>query len=168
VSVPGAAQPNGGFEVVDKTTGVVVDACGPESFHGFLGMETIAAKRITAAMHQMLTSIKTSFGADDAPVSTNPTLTLTVSSAGPNTFTADLSTSAIDANGDALTFALPGGATSARGAALSFSSAASILYDGSSFATLDPGTFRDSFAYVTSDSKGRKSVGIVRVTVTVQ
>jgi hypothetical protein len=158
-------QETGGFEVVDPNTGLVVDACGAESFHGFLGIESEAVHRIDRRMTLILQDIANTPDTT-TPISGNATRTLDTSVQ--TSRTVNLANLASDADGDALTFALPGGPHSARGAALSLSGTV-VTYDttGASFMTQGSATVHDAFVYVTSDGKGRKSMGIVKMTVTV-
>jgi hypothetical protein len=158
-------QETGGFEVVDPNTGLVVDACGAESFHGFLGIESEVVHRIDRRMTLILQDIANTPDTT-TPISGNATRTLDTSVQTSRTI--NLANLASDADGDPLTFALPGGPHSARGAVLSLSGTV-VTYDttGASFMTQGTATVHDAFVYVTSDGKGRKSMGIVKVTVSV-
>ncbi|HEY2990363.1 MAG TPA: hypothetical protein VGL11_21795 [Candidatus Binatia bacterium] len=158
-------QETGGFEVVDPNTGQVVDACGHESFHGFLGIESEVVHRIDRRMTLILQDIANTPDTT-TPISGNATRTLDTSVQTSRTI--NLANLASDADNDPLTFALPGGPHSARGAVLSLSGAVAT-YDttGAAFMSQGTATVHDAFVYVTSDGKGRKSFGVVKVTVTV-
>ncbi len=155
---------SGGFQVVDSN-GVVVDPCGAQSFHGFLGIEDIVVHRIDRRMTLILQDIDNQFGADHTPISGNATFNLNLSNRTSRTI--DLSNLASDADGDPLTFALVH-PKSARSASLSLSGN-TLTYDASAapFLSAGPTTINDAFVYVTSDGKGRKSFGVIKMTVSV-
>jgi len=155
---------SGGFEVVDPNTGVVVDACGPESFHGFLGIETDTVRRIARRVTRILKDIQNTFGPDHPPISGNATRTLDTSVSTSRTI--NLANLASDPDGDPLTFTLVH-PKSARSATLTLSGSV-VTYDASSAPYLSTsGTHNDGFVYVTSDGNGRKSFGIIKITATV-
>lgn len=158
--------PSGGFEVVDSITGVVADACEAKTFHGFLGIENDVVHRIARRMTLILQDIGNAFPADQPPISHNATRTLDTSVQTSRTI--NLLNLASDADNDPLTFALPKAIQSARGATLSLSGSV-VTYDtaGAPFMSQGPATVHDAFVYVTSDGKGRKSFGIIKMTVTV-
>jgi hypothetical protein len=155
---------NGGFEQLDSN-GVTVDPCGAESFHGFLGVEDVVVHRIDRRMTLILQDIDNTFGPDHPPISGNATRTLDTSVQTSRTI--NLSNLASDADGDALTFSLVH-PKSTRSAALSLSGNI-LTYDasGAPFMSSGPATINDAFVYVTTDGKGRKSFGIIKMTVTV-
>jgi len=137
------------------------DPCEAQSFHGFLGIENATVDRIARRMTRILQAITTQFGIDTSPVSDNATRALdTTVQTSRNV---NLSNLASDADGDPLTFTLPH-PKSARGASLSLAGSV-VTYDTAGAGFTGP-TVNDAFVYVTSDGKGRKSFGIVKVTVT--
>lgn len=150
----------GGFNDNDISTDPTI-ACEAVSNHGFLGIERKVVGRISRRMTSILSEINTAYPNNHRPVSGSGSLA--TSSSTP--ISLDLTTIASDPDGDPLTFALPH-LTSARGAALSLGSDGTVSYDasGAGFA----GTVNDSFVYVASDQngQGKKSFGIITVTVT--
>jgi hypothetical protein len=140
------------------------DPCEALSFHGFLGIEPKTVRRIAYRMTQILADLEAQFPGDTGPVAGDGSLGTLTQSASTHTASAtlDLTTIAHDADGDTLTFTLPH-PHSSRGAVLSLSGS-TVTYTATSFA--GP-VVNDSFVYVVSDGKGKKSFGVVSVVVDV-
>jgi hypothetical protein len=158
---------SGGFQVVDPATGEVVDACGAQSFHGFLGIELEAVHRMDRRMTLILQNLATT-PPDNPPIAKDAAINLNL--ANHTSRTVDLANLVTDADcpaGDCLAFAMAHPKT-ARGAALGLSGSV-VTYDASAapFASLGPATIHDAFVYVASDGSGKQSIGIIRITVTV-
>jgi hypothetical protein len=157
---------SGGFQVVDSTTGDVVDVCGAQSNHGFLGIEVETIHRMDRRMTLILQGLATT-PADHPPVAANATVNLNL--ANHTSRTVDLASLVSDADcpaGDCLTFALAH-LKSTRSAVLSLSGSV-VTYDASAapFASQGSATVHDAFVYVVSDGS-KKSIGVINVTVTV-
>jgi hypothetical protein len=129
-----------------------VDACDALTHHGFLGLETQAASRMTNRIDDIRDNFDMQFPGNHFPTLTKTTLTATVGVPLP----IQLNTLAIDSDGDALTFRLPY-LTTSRGATLSLS--------GSTVTFTSSLVSKDGFVYVAEDGKHGKVVGVVIVNV---
>jgi len=139
---------NGGFEVNP-------DPCQATTFHGFLGIENKAVKKIVHRMDHILQrhdhrhrhNAKPT--AENTIVSTLPALAVDI----------DLAALVSDLDGDALSFSLPHGVSS-RDATLAIAGSV-VTYTPPAGAT----NIADGFVYQVSDGKGGKSNGLITVLV---
>lgn len=140
----------GGFDLTG-TDGI--DACDALTFHGFLGIENAAVRRITNRMDHILARNHARFPRNHRPRAHAIVLTTPVASP----VSVDLSRLAADPDHDRLVFSLPY-ATSTRGAPITLTG---------SVATYRPtqAGITDGFVYVVSDGKRGVSAAVVTVRV---
>lgn len=146
------------FNSVDGGFEVDVDPCEAKAFHGFLGIERTAVKKISDRMDYFLKKQEQEFRGNIKPelIVNAPFL---LSTATDTAVTIDLAGLALDANGDTLTYSLPH-PTSNRGGTLSLS--------GSMVEYTPPAGFTDrtdGFVFQAADGKGGKTHGIILVAV---
>ena len=143
----------GGFEID-------IDPCEAKAFHGFLGIERTAIKKITDRMDYFLKKKN-----QDFPGNIKPELTVnapfSISTAVNTAVTIDLAGLALDADGDTLSYSLPH-PTSNRGGTLSLNGAL-VEYTPPPPAAFTNKT--DGFVFQVSDGKGGKTNGIILVAV---
>ncbi|MFQ5902149.1 MAG: Ig-like domain-containing protein, partial [Candidatus Binatia bacterium] len=120
---------NGGFELS-------TNLCRARTFHGFLGIETKAVKKITKRLDKILKELNKDFPGNNKPVAN----AATVSTTAPVNI--DLSLLTSDPDGDGLTYSLPH-LESSRGAPLSISG--SVV----AYTPIETG-ITDGFVYVVS------------------
>jgi hypothetical protein len=142
--------------------------CDAESFHGYAGIEPKTVDRITARMTAILDDINTTHPHHNAqPLAGDADLAANSTATGSLVPLVDLATVATDPFGGTLTFTLPH-PNSARGAHLSFSSTGVVAYDATGFTRGSAdATVHDAFVYAASNGKGKRSFGVISVTVTV-
>jgi hypothetical protein len=140
----------GGFDLSGTDS---IDACDALTFHGFLGIENAAVKRITGRMDRVLAQLERRHPKNHRPYARSAVLTTTAASS----VSIDLSRLAFDRDHDRLRFSLPY-ATSTRGAAIALAG---------SVATYVPSTsgITDGFVYIVSDGKGGTNAAVVTVHV---
>ena len=146
------------FNSVDGGFEIDIDPCEAKAFHGFLGIESTAVKKITDRMDFFLKKKD-----QDSSGNLKPELMInapfSVSTAADTAVTIDLAGLALDADGDTLSYSLPH-PTSNRGGTLSL--------NGSSVEYTPPAGFAnrtDGFVFQVSDGKGGKTNGIILVAV---
>jgi Bacterial Ig domain len=146
------------FNSVDGGFEIDIDPCEAEAFHGFLGIERPATKKIIDRMDYFLKKKK-----QDFPGNIKPELIInapfSVSTATDTAVTIDLARLALDADGDTLTYSLPH-PTSNRGGALSLNGALVEYSPPAGFANRT-----DGFVFQVSDGKGGKTNGVILVAV---
>jgi Bacterial Ig domain len=146
------------FNSVDGGFEIDIDPCEAKAFHGFLGIETTAVKKITDRMDYFLKKQSQDFRGNIKPelIINAP---FSVSTAADTAVTIDLAGLALDANGDALSYSLPH-PISNRGGILNL--------NGSMVEYSPPAGFTnrtDGFVFQVSDGKGGKTNGVILVAV---
>jgi Bacterial Ig domain len=146
------------FSSVDGGFEIDMDPCEAKAFHGFLGIERTATKKITDRMDYFLKKKN-----QDFPGNIKPELIInapfSVSTATDTAVTVNLAGLALDANGDTLTYSLPH-PTSNHGGALSLNGALVEYSPPAGFANRT-----DGFVFQVSDGKGGKTNGVILVAV---
>jgi hypothetical protein len=141
----------GGFDLTG-TDGI--DACDALTFHGFLGIENAAVRRIARRMEGILTRIQAGFPKNHRPRARAVTLATSVGSP----VSVDLSRLVVDPDHDRLTFSLPY-AISTRGAPIGLAGTVATYQPAQAGIT-------DGFVYVVSDGRRGVSAAVVTVQVT--
>jgi hypothetical protein len=146
------------FNSVDGGFEIDVDPCEAKAFHGFLGIERTAVKKITDRMDYFLKKKNHDFPGNSKPelMSNAP---LTVATAADTAVTIDLAGLALDADGETLTYSLPH-PTSNRGGTLSLNGALVEYTPPAGFTNRT-----DGFVFQVSDGKGGKTNGVILVAV---
>lgn len=144
---------NGGFEIDP-------DPCEAKAFHGFLGIEETAVKKITDRMDYFLKKKNQDFPANMKP-ELQDNAPLSVSTPAGTAVTIDLEALglATDADGDSLSYSLPH-STSSRGGALSVNGSSVTYTPPSGFANKT-----DDFVFQVSDGKEGITNGIILIAV---
>jgi hypothetical protein len=141
----------GGFDLTG-TDGI--DACDSLTFHGFLGIENAAVRRIAGRMDGILARIQARYPKNHRPRARGAVLTTPVGSP----VSVDLSRLVVEPDHDRLTFSLPY-ATSTRGAPIGLAGTVATYRPTQAGIT-------DGFVYVVSDGRGGVSAAVVTVQVT--
>lgn len=146
------------FNSVDGGFEIDPDPCEAKAFHGFLGIERTAVKKMTDRMDYFLKKKNQQFPGNAKPeLSVNAPLS--VSTPTDTAVIIDLSPFTTDADGDSLSYSLPH-PVSSRGGALSL--------NGSLVHYTPPAGFTnktDDFVFQVSDGKGAKANGVILVAV---
>ncbi len=138
----------GGFELD-------ADPCNALTYHGYLGVERDAVKKVARRMVEILEKIKLNFPGNLKPKAFNAK----VATSANTPLTINLDSLTFDANGDALRFSLPHDSSSRGGA---------LQLRGSFVRYWPPArqsNIVDGFVYRVSDGKGGTSNGVIRVRV---
>lgn len=148
------------FNSVDGGFEIDTDPCEAKAFHGFLGIERTAVKKITDRMDYFLKKQNKDF-----PGNIKPELLInapfSVTTPADTSVTINLAGLVLDADGDTLTYSLPH-PTSNRGGTLSLNGALVEYTPPAGFTNRT-----DGFVFQVSDGKGGKTNGVILVAVAV-